>query len=86
MLLATGSSLVAGSIAAPNMVKTKHIRAARAFYWQGAVVPLGRTIEVPAAFAAEMVALNKAAFADPPPAAKPEQAGKPVKARMGKKE
>lgn len=81
VLAAAGSALVAASFTKEGMaVKTRTIRVVRAFIYERKGLSVGEVIEVPDGFAREVVASNKAVFADPPvPAAvAPEPAPEPT--------
>lgn len=76
MLLAAGSALVAGSTPdEENPMNHVYIRALRAFYLHGKVVPVGAVVQVSKLFAAEMVSAKKAEITEAPQP--PKAKGKP---------
>jgi len=63
-LLAAGSALVAGSQLETDMqeMQVKEVRVLRAFYYQRKPIEVGKVLDLPKTFAAEMVAAKKAQY------------------------
>jgi hypothetical protein len=66
VMLSAASALVAGSVAGEQSMANQQIQVVRPFWFGGKAHQAGTVIEVPAAAAAELLAMGKAKKCDPP--------------------
>lgn len=83
VLSAAGSPLVAGSLLEVTM-KTAQVRVKRAFFYNGEPTKVGAVLEVPAVFAAELIAAKKAERVSDEPAKTDKPQEPAAKAKGGK--